>query len=89
MLISEKVKNKFLQRIQEKIEADPKLTPLKKRELWIATKKSYSPVLFTLLWGLQGAVEVLHYRTVPISMISWARTYILGRMMQDAYGSAN
>jgi len=52
VLVDPEVKEKFLAKIREKIEKDKRLTPLKKRELWTATRKSYSPVLFTALWGL-------------------------------------
>lgn len=70
-------------KVKQEIEADPKSTPLRKRELWTAVKKSYSPIVFTLLWVTQGVLEIFGPHP-PMSLISAARSAILGSMSLDA-----
>ena len=50
VIVDPEAKDRFIERVKLEIENDPKSTPTRKRELWAALKKSYSPVLFSALW---------------------------------------
>ena len=83
ILSSEEKKQEFLDQIKVEIENDKSLDRYTKKELWKAIKSSWNPIIFGILWAVQGVVEIRGPKP-PISIISAIRTTIFYHMSKDA-----
>ena len=83
VLSSEDKKAEFLEQMKKEIEEDRRMSNLTKKELLKAVKSSWSPVVFTALWAIQGVVEIFGPKP-PLAIISACRTAIFVGMTKDA-----
>jgi len=82
VIYDRKTQEMFLEEVREAIITKDKITPLKKREIWLAIKESKFPIIMGIMAAADGSIDFA-CNAANYAMVNVFRTGFMGKMTQE------